>query len=64
MNRKQADIILKLLEAATAGNWPTTASLITDPDEAGFSPEEVIDAWKALEKIAHVNGTAPEPGDF
>ena len=58
MNAKQASIILDILDEA---NW---ASVVQAVHDSGHSPEEVVETWKALEKIAGRSGTAPGLGDF
>lgn len=57
----QAEIILRLLEAGTDGNWPQVRD---DVLARGYSPEEVSSAWKALEQEAGMIGLAPGPENF
>lgn len=62
MNDEQSNVILDLLEAATSGNWPNTRDFLIG--EMGYSPDDIIDAWNALETMAGRDGTAPGPSDF
>ena len=61
MNREQAEIILMILDNSTQGNWQDIADAMKD---RGVKPKEIISAWKALEKLAGMMGTAPSLSDF
>lgn len=61
MNRQQAEIIVMILDSSTQGNWRDIADAM---EERGFKPQEIIDAWKAVEKLAGMRGTAPSLSDF
>lgn len=61
MTREQADCLMQLLDISTQGNWPHIAEQITY--DYGWTPEQVIDAWKTLADIAGVDGY-PEESDF
>ena len=60
MNRQQAEIIVMILDSIQ-GNWQDIADAL---EERGLKPQEIIDAWKALEKLAGMRGTAPSLSDF
>jgi len=62
INKNQADIILMLLEYGTDGNWPNVSRRITE--ESGYTPKEVVAAWKALEDASSMSGVTPDEGDF
>jgi len=53
MTPTQADILVRLIEAATDGNWPSVRRTLVD--EQGWSPREIIDATDTLCKLAHVS---------
>jgi uncharacterized protein Smg (DUF494 family) len=60
MNRQQAQIIVAILDSIQ-GNWQDIADAL---DERGLDLQEIINAWKALEKLAGMRGTAPQLSDF
>ncbi len=60
MNRQQAEIIVMILDSIQ-GNWQDIADAL---EERGLKPQEIISAWKSLEKLAGMKGTAPELSDF
>ena len=61
LTRTQSDVILRVLDAATDGNWPRTVAALRD---GGNEPRDVIDAWKQLEKDAGCVGMSPDVEDF
>ena len=60
MNRQQAEIIVMILDSIQ-GNWQDIADALK---ERGLKPQEIIDAWKAIEKLAGMKGTSPSLSDF
>ena len=46
-----ADVLCKILEVATEGNWPDVRDRLVD---TGYKPDEIIAAWKAVADIARV----------
>lgn len=50
-----------ILDSSTQGNWQDIADAM---EARGFKPQEIISAWKALEKLAGMQGTAPSLSDF
>ena len=58
----QAARLMDLLEVSTSGNWPSVVHEMIE--DRGHTPEEISAAWKELEKLAHMSGSAPEPEDF
>lgn len=46
-----ADVLCRILEAATEGNWPNIRDRLVD---TGYRPDEMIAAWKAVADIAGV----------
>ena len=60
MNRQQAEIILAIL-TIVQDDWDSIAYAMED---RGLEPKEIINAWKALEKLAGSKGTAPQLSDF
>lgn len=63
MNVSQATLILQMLEFATEGRWNHVSDHFTS-EEMGYTPAEIIGAWKSLESVARVSGTAPTEEDF
>lgn len=61
LSRSDANILMMLLEVATGNDWPRTATYI---QQFGYTPKQVSDAWKKLEKLAGMSGTVPEESDF
>ena len=53
MNAAQAACLVSLIEAAIDGNWPATKFRML---EAGFSPEDVEQAARALCEAAGMPG--------
>ena len=47
-----ADILCKILEVATEGNWDDVRDRLI---ETGYEPDEIIAAWKAVADIARVD---------
>ena len=61
MTERQAAVLHDMLDEATSTNWVRISDAML---ERGHTPEEVIEAWKALEKVCHRSGTAPSLCDF
>ena len=61
MTQTQADIIYRMLEAATEGTWPLVRQTLVE--EQGWTPAEIIDATTALTKLVGVTPML-EPSDF
>ena len=61
MNRRQAAIIMQILDIVQAMAF---TDVMDEMQRKGFRPAEIIDAWKAGEKLAGNRGTAPILSDF
>ena len=62
LSRTQASVLMDALDVATDSNWPTVSDRLTN--EKGWTPEEVVGAWKELEEMAGMSGTTPTIEDF
>lgn len=61
MNQRQATIIMQVLDVMQAVAW---TEVMDEMKRKGWQPGEIIDAWKAGEKLAGNSGTAPTIRDF
>lgn len=60
MDRDQADIIIRAIEAGSDGRWPHVRDTLL---EAGYKPKEIVAASAALADIAGVDNPF-DLGDF
>lgn len=61
MNRQQAAVLMQILDIVQAVAW---TDVIDEMRRKGWQPHEIVDAWKAGEKLAGNSGTAPALSDF
>lgn len=61
MNRQQAAVLMQILDIVQAVAW---AEVMGEMRRKGWEPRDIIDAWKAGEKLAGNSGTAPALSDF